>query len=79
MDNIRILICDDHALLRSGIIGLLDNEPGIFVIGETENGNELIDTHRGNIMHKFELKNTVALVRFAFLYTESKRTNIINN
>lgn len=226
MNNIRILICDDHALLRSGIIGLLDNEPGIFVIGEAENGQDLIekyellkpdlvitdismpglsgtdavkelklkypcikvlflsvlqgeiyiyyavkvgglglvgkniakgellfalnevnngryyfgpnyndqkiqeiikkynnepvgikfnpgkdlteietkilehiseglssveiagklctsrrtiDTHRGNIMHKFELKNTLALVRFAFLYTESKRTSIINN
>lgn len=226
MNNIRILVCDDHALLREGIIGILENEPGIFIIGEAENGNELIqeyellkpdlvitdismpglsgidavkelklkypgikvlfismfygevsvyttikvgglglldkniikgellyavnevyngryyfgpnyndqkiqeiikkynnepvgikfnpgkdlteietkilehiseglssveiagklctsrrtiDTHRGNIMHKFELKNTLALVRFAFLYTESKRTSIINN
>jgi DNA-binding NarL/FixJ family response regulator len=42
MTNIRILICDDHALLRSGIIGHLENEPGIFVIGEAENGNDLI-------------------------------------
>ena len=42
MNNIRILICDDHALLRSGIIGHLQNAPGIFVIGEAENGNDLI-------------------------------------
>jgi len=42
MNNIRILICDDHALLRSGIIGLLENEPGIFIIGEAEDGNDLI-------------------------------------
>jgi|CZKP01.1.fsa_nt_gi DNA-binding NarL/FixJ family response regulator len=45
MSNIRILICDDHALLRSGIIGLLDNQPGLYVIGEAENGNELIEKY----------------------------------
>jgi two-component system, NarL family, response regulator NreC len=42
MNNIRILICDDHALLRSGMIKLLENEPGIFVIGEAIDGNDLI-------------------------------------
>ena len=45
MNNIRILICDDHALLRSGIIGHLQNAPGIFVIGEAENGNDLIEKY----------------------------------
>jgi two-component system, NarL family, response regulator NreC len=45
MNNIRILICDDHALLRSGIIGLLEKEPGIFIVGEAENGNDLIEKY----------------------------------
>jgi len=42
MNSIRILICDDHALLRTGIIGLLENESGIFIIGEAEDGYDLI-------------------------------------
>ena len=42
MNNIRILICDDHALVRSGIIGLLNNKPGIFVVGEAVDGNDMI-------------------------------------
>lgn len=38
-------------------------------------GRRTIDTHRSEIMQKFELKNTLALIRFAFLYTESKRNS----
>ena len=45
MNNIRILICDDHALLRAGIIGILEKEPGIFIVGEAENGNDLIEKY----------------------------------
>ena len=45
MKNIRILICDDHALFRSGIISLLENEPGIYFIGEAEDGFDLISKY----------------------------------
>lgn len=45
--NIRIIVADDHRLFRSGIISLFDNEPEIFVIGEAENGNELVDQFFG--------------------------------
>jgi hypothetical protein len=38
MNKIRILICDDHALIRTGLISTLSNEPGIFIVGEAENG-----------------------------------------
>jgi two-component system nitrate/nitrite response regulator NarL len=38
----RILICDDHALIRSGISNHFINEPGYYLVGEAENGNELI-------------------------------------
>jgi two-component system response regulator NreC len=40
--SIRILLCDDHALMRSGIISLLKDEPDIFIVGEAADGNELI-------------------------------------
>jgi two-component system, NarL family, response regulator NreC len=41
----RILICDDHALIRSGIINHFINEPGYFLVGEAENGYDLIQKY----------------------------------
>ncbi len=41
-NNIRILLCDDHALFRSGISSLLKDEPDIYVVGEAENGEEML-------------------------------------
>ena len=35
---IRVLIADDHALLRQGIKGVLSLEDNIEVVGETEDG-----------------------------------------
>ncbi|MGE5435589.1 MAG: response regulator transcription factor [Syntrophothermus sp.] len=40
--GIKILITDDHALFRSGLISLLKEEKDYFIIGEAENGEELI-------------------------------------
>ena len=39
---IRVLIADDHALLRQGIKGVLDFENDIEVVGETEDGQETL-------------------------------------
>jgi two-component system response regulator NreC len=35
---IRVLLCDDHALLRAGLRSLLATERGIDVVGEAEHG-----------------------------------------
>jgi two-component system, NarL family, response regulator NreC len=43
--NIRILICDDHALVRSGIIKLLKEENWIYIVGEAENGEDMIQKY----------------------------------
>lgn len=40
--NIRILLVDDHALLREGVKALLASEPGIDVVGEASDGLEAI-------------------------------------
>jgi two-component system response regulator NreC len=40
MDTIRVLLVDDHALLRAGIRMLLDAEPGMHVVGEAGSGEE---------------------------------------
>lgn len=42
MNKIRILICDDHALFRAGIISILKEEQNIFICGEAADGQELL-------------------------------------
>jgi two-component system response regulator NreC len=41
--SIRILLADDHAILRSGLRLLLDSQADFEVVGEAENGVEAID------------------------------------
>lgn len=40
MPDIRVLIVDDHAILRDGIRSLLERHPNIVVVGEAGNGYE---------------------------------------
>ena len=42
MEKIRILLADDHTLVRSGIRSLLEDEPGLSVIGEAEDGRSAV-------------------------------------
>ncbi len=37
-DVIRVLIVDDHAIVRQGISALLEMKPGIRVVGEASDG-----------------------------------------
>ena len=39
-DAIRVLLIDDHAIIRDGIRSLLATEPDIEVVGEADNGRE---------------------------------------
>ncbi len=41
-DAIRVMICDDHALFRRGLIMVLESEEGMEVVGEAEDGEEAI-------------------------------------
>jgi two-component system NarL family response regulator len=41
-DAIRVMICDDHALFRRGLIMVLESEDGIAVVGEAEDGEEAV-------------------------------------
>ena len=40
--NIRVLIADDHAILRAGLRMLIDSQPDMDVVGEAQNGEEAI-------------------------------------
>jgi two-component system, NarL family, response regulator LiaR len=41
-ESIRILIADDHQLVRQGLIALLSVKPGVEVVGQAENGVEAV-------------------------------------
>lgn len=38
--DVRIVLADDHALLREGLINMLESEPGFTVVGEAGDGQE---------------------------------------
>jgi DNA-binding NarL/FixJ family response regulator len=53
MSTIRVVLADDHALVRAGIRALLEKLPGIEVVGEADNGRqalELISTQGPNLV-----------------------------
>src|SRR5215472_13197677 len=52
---IRVLLADDHPLMRAGIAAMLNRERDITVVGEAGNGREAVDRHR-------ELLPTVTLM-----------------
>lgn len=43
VSSIRVLIADDHAVLRAGLRMLLDAQPDMAVVGEAGDGREAID------------------------------------
>ena len=46
MENIRVLIVDDHAVVRDGLTSMLNREKDITVIGEATNGLEAVERAR---------------------------------
>jgi DNA-binding NarL/FixJ family response regulator len=40
---IRVLVADDHAIVRTGIRHVLESEPGFVVVGEASTGAEALD------------------------------------
>lgn len=46
MNRTRVLLADDHALVRSGLRALLEAEPDMEVVGEAEDGVMVVETCR---------------------------------
>lgn len=43
MKRVRVLLADDHAILRSGLRLLLERDPDMAVVGEATDGREAVD------------------------------------
>jgi DNA-binding NarL/FixJ family response regulator len=50
-ESIRVVIADDHAVVREGIRSYLASQPGIQVVGETFDGYRAIDLTRSHLPH----------------------------
>lgn len=44
--SVRILLADDHAIIRQGLCSLLEKEPDIEVVGEAEDGRKALELAR---------------------------------
>jgi DNA-binding NarL/FixJ family response regulator len=42
-DKIRVLVVDDHAVVRRGLLAFLESESDLAVVGEAEGGDEALD------------------------------------
>ena len=43
MKKLRILLADDHIVMRTGLRALLERQPNLEVVGESENGRQAIE------------------------------------
>jgi DNA-binding NarL/FixJ family response regulator len=43
MNKIRVLVADDHTIVRKGLCALLNSEPNIEIIGEAADGREAVE------------------------------------
>lgn len=46
MSTIRILVADDHAVVRMGLVSLIHSEPDLEVVGEAEDGRQALEMFR---------------------------------
>ncbi len=46
MDVVRIVIADDHPVVRTGMQGILVSQPDFEVVGEASTGGEAVDLAR---------------------------------
>jgi len=58
MQKIRVLLADDHTLMREGIRAIIEDEPDIVVVGEAEDG-------RATLKQTEELRPDVVLMDIA--------------
>ena len=59
----RVLLVDDHAVVRKGLRALLDREPGLEVVGEA--GEATVRSHVSSILRKLQLASRTQAALYA--------------
>jgi DNA-binding NarL/FixJ family response regulator len=74
-ESIRILIADDHPIFRKGLVNLIEATPGMEVVAEAENGEQLlrlIDLYQPHVvvldvnMPKIDGLTAATKIRFSY-------------
>lgn len=77
----RILLADDHRLLRAGIRALLEKFPGVTIVSEVDNGREALShistTHPDLILMDIAMPGLNGLDALARITTEHPRTRVV--
>ena len=77
----RILLADDHAVLRTGLRLLIDNQPNLHVVGEAGNGTEAVTKARelqpDIILLDLNMPNVDGLAAIPLLRKESPQSRIL--
>jgi len=77
--KIRILVADDHYVVRMGVIAIINNEPDMEIVAEAVNGAqavELFDKHRPDLIlldSRMPLKNGIQVARQIKSYAAAAR------
>lgn len=81
MDTVRVMVVDDHALFRRGIVAVLEAADSIEVIGEAVDGLEAIDKAKklvpDVIVMDLNMPNCSGLEATQALQTELPQVNIL--
>jgi len=81
IEEIKVLIVDDHALVREGINKILSLEPNIKVVGEAEDGAQAIELARGMpidvILMDINMPNVNGITATKIIKSEHPEINII--
>ena len=49
--DVRVLVVDDHELIRQGLVGAFSREPGVTVVGEAENVDQALKSYEAQGPH----------------------------
>jgi DNA-binding NarL/FixJ family response regulator len=79
--RIRVIIADDHALLREGIMKILSLEPRVLVVGEAEDGSQAVELARSTdvdvILMDINMPNLNGILATKIIKKEKPDVNVI--
>jgi DNA-binding NarL/FixJ family response regulator len=81
MHPIRVLLCNHHPIVRSGLRALLEREPEIRVVGEAANGREAVALteyrHPDVVLLDVQLSHTTGMLAAREISAKAQNVGIV--